>query len=303
MGPTRIALVTDSTWSLPQPLADTLGIRVLPLHVSAGRISLDDRPEDMARIVELLRTTALTTSQPTPGEIRASLQGCADEGAEAILCVHLSGRLSGTVGAVRTVADEVAAERGLPIEVVDARTVAGALGYAVAVAGATIAGGAGLDAATARARECAATARVFLTVADLRHLQRGGRLRGPQLALGTALGIKPVLGMREGEIRLLESVRGTARAHQRLAELAVRAAGGPATGPREPRVAVSVAVHHADAREAAGRVAERITAATAAAGLEVDRVDVTPMSGVLAVHAGPEALAVAVARTRGALHS
>lgn len=303
MGPTRIALVTDSTWSLTPALAQSLGVRVLALHLSAGRIALADRPEDMDRVIELVRTASVTTSQPTPAEVRDLLWACADEGAEAILCLHLSGRLSGTVGSVRATAEEVAAERGLWIEVVDTRTVGGALGYAVAVAGTSLLDGLGIEVAAARARECAATSRVFLSVADLRHLQRGGRLRGPQLAIGTALGIKPVLALRDGEIRILESVRGTARAHQRLVDLAVRAAGGPTDGPREPREAVSFAVHHVAAEQAAEQAAERIVAATTRAGIQIDRVDVTPMAGVLAVHVGPAALAVAVARTRGFVHT
>lgn len=301
MGLTRIALVTDSTWSLPPELAEEMGIRVLPLHVNAGRTALVDRAEDMDRILRLLRTTALTTSQPTPGEVRDLLHSLADGGAEGIVCVHLSDRLSGTVASVRGVAEEVAADRHLPIEVVDTRTVAGALGYAVAVAGASLAAGDPMATAVARARECATSSRVFLSVADLGHLQRGGRLRGPQLVLGTALGIKPVLTVRDGEIRLLESVRGTARAHQRLVALALRAAWSGSA--RDPRRRISVAVHHVDARQAAERVAARVAEEAVTAGVEIDRLDVTPMAGVLAVHAGPEALAVAMARTGGLIHS
>lgn len=292
--------MTDSTWSLSPTLADTFGIAVLPLHISAGSAAFLDRPEERDRIIDLLRSRSLTTSQPTPGEVRELLWAVAAR-ADAIVCIHLSARLSGTVGLVRTVGAEVAAERDIQIEVVDSGTVGGALGYSVAVAAATIAGGSSLDAAAAEARDCAATSGVFLVVNDLRHLQRGGRLRAPQLAIGSALGIKPILGVQEGEIRLLESVRGTARAYGRVVDLALRAAHG-AAGDRA-RLPVSFAVHHVDNAETAERLADQLAAAAAAADLTLDRLDVTPMAGVLAVHAGPGAVAVAIAHTRGLLHS
>jgi DegV family protein with EDD domain len=301
MGPTRIALVTDSTWSLPPALAESLGVRVLPLHVLAGTTSIPDVPAEAERITGIIRATAASTSQPTPGAIRDLLGVLADEGSAGIVCIHLSAQLSGTCGSVRAVAGEVSAERGIPVEVIDSRTVAGALGYAVAVAGANLAAGASMADAMTAARECAATSRVFLSVADLRHLQRGGRLRVPQLAIGTALGIKPILEVRHGEIRLRESVRGSARARQRLVDLALRSAGAPKDGVSRPRV--SFAVHHADCPDAAATVAEMLAAAAAEADIGVDRLDVTPMAGVLAVHAGPGALAVATARTCGLVHS
>lgn len=303
MGPTRIALVTDSTWSLPPGLAESLGVRVLPLHVVAGATSVADVPGQAERITGLIRATTASTSQPTPGEVRDLLLSLADEGVAGIVCIHLSGQLSGTYGSVRAVAGDVSAERGIPVEVVDSRTVAGALGYAVAVAGASLAAGASMAGAVAGARECAATSRVHMSVADLRHLQRGGRLRVPQLAIGTALGIRPILEVRHGEIRVRESVRGSARARQRLVDLALRAAGAPKDGPREPRSRVSFAVHHVDSPGAAQAVADLLGRAAAEADLGVDRLDVTPMAGVLAVHAGPGALAVATARTRGLIHS
>ena len=66
---------------------------------------------------------------------------------------------------------------------------------------------------------------------------------------------------------------------------------------------MSFAVHHVDNAETAERLADQLAAAAAAADLTLDRLDVTPMAGVLAVHAGPGAVAVAIAHTRGLLHS
>ncbi len=300
MGGQRVALVTDSTWNLPAEFARQLEVAVIPLHVSFGSRTWCDCEEDMAAIMDSLRRLPATTSQPTPGEIAGVLTDQIAAGASRVLCIHLSGGLSGTCAAVATVAARITADTGVRIDVVDSRTVGGALGYAVAVAAAAIPEGA--DVAMARARECAATARVFLTVTDLRHLQRGGRLKAPQAAVGTALGIKPLLHVQNGEIRLLESVRGTKRAQDQLVHRALIAAGAPTRGPREPRSPVSFAVHHVGEPDVADAIAARLRAGADDAGLAVDRLDVTPMAGVLAAHAGPGALGVAVARTGGRIH-
>jgi len=303
MGPKRIALITDSTWCLPSAFAAELDIRVIPLHLRAGGHEFTDNEAEVERITEVLRTAPATTSQPTHAEIGAVLEECIDAGAERIVCVHLSSQLSGTCAAIEAVAGPISEARGVPIDVIDSRTVGGALGYAVAVAAASLAQGADAVAAVARARECAATSRVFLSVTDLKHLQRGGRLKAPQAAIGAALGIKPILHITNGEIRLLESVRGTRRAHQQLMKRSLAAAGAPSAGPREPRTRVSFAVHHVGAGDAADALGEQLRAAATDAGLVVDRIDVTPMSAVLAAHTGPGAMAVAVARTRGIIHN
>ncbi len=302
MGAKRTALVTDSTWSLPTALARQLRLAVVPLHVSFGSRTLCDCESEVPHITEALRTRAATTSQPTPGEIAAVLEEVAT-GADRVVAIHLSGALSGTCAAVGNAAAALTASTGVRIDVVDSRTVGGALGYAVAVAAYALATGVDADGAIARARECAATSRVFLTVSDLRHLQRGGRVRAPQAAVGTALGIKPILHLQSGEIRVLESVRGTRKAHQQLVSRALVAAGAPTRGPREPRSPVSFAVHHVGEAEEAESLAARLREAAAEADLAIDRLDVTPMSGVLAAHAGPGALAIAVARTRGLIHT
>lgn len=300
MGP-KAAVITDSTWSLPGELRDLLRIEVLPLHVSAGGRSVLDLPENAAQILGLLSgPKPASTSQPNPAEVETVLRAVVDRGANAILCIHLSAALSGTWATVAAAARRVEADSGVPLTVLDSGTVGGGLGYAVAVAAAALAGGATLEQATEQARECAATATVQLSVADLGHLQRGGRLRMGQAALGAALGISPVLEVVEGELRVLESVRGARRAHQALLRKALAAAGAP---PRAGAGPVSFAVHHARAPERAARMAADLRAGAAVAGIAVDRLDITAMSGVLAVHAGPGALAVVTAHTRGLLHS
>jgi DegV family protein with EDD domain len=274
-----VRVVTDSTACLPDDAARAAGVVVVPLRVLAGeevrREGIDVGPDEVARMISA--GERLTTSQPPPVDLLDAYRAAAAAGARAVVSVHLSGELSGTVGAA-----EHAGQRAmLPVRVVDTRTVAMALGFAAIQAARCAA--AGYDAAhvAGRALQVARSSETVFLVDSLDHLRRGGRLSAPAAALGTALGVRPILGVRDGAIELLQRVRTRAAATERLVERAVR----HAQGLERP----GVAVHHLGAPDRAEAVAT-----TLGMRLGVDVV-VTPVSAVLGAHAGPGALAVSVA--------
>ncbi|WP_007025927.1 DegV family protein, partial [Saccharomonospora iraqiensis] len=124
-----VAVVTDSTAHLPEGFAARHGIRVVPLHVLIDGVSaldgIDVGPRALAGALREHRV--VTTSRPTPAEFAAVYRAALAEGADAIVSVHLSGRLSGTGEAAELAAREVAPDR---IRVVDSRTTAMGLGFA-----------------------------------------------------------------------------------------------------------------------------------------------------------------------------
>jgi DegV family protein with EDD domain len=150
----------------------------------------------------------------------------------------------------------------------------------LAAADAADAGAAGAE-VEAAAEDVAARCRVFFSVDTLDRLRRGGRIGAAAALVGTALAVKPLLHVAQGRIVPLEKVRTTARAAQRLVELAVRAAG---EGP------VDVAVHHlaaaARAEEVAARLRERLPG--------VARLLVSEVGAVIGAHVGPGLLGVVV---------
>jgi DegV family protein with EDD domain len=275
-----VAVVTDSTAYLPTGVAEDRGIRVVALEVRLGdRVGREGIDIDAAELSAALadRHLDVQTSRPTPAEFVACFRAALDGGADEVVSVHLSRELSGTWDSARLAAEEVGAGR---VHVVDSRSTAMGLGFAVlAAADAALAGAAGSDVAAA-AEAVAARCRLFFSVETLDRLRRGGRIGAAAAFVGTALAVKPLLHVAQGRIVPLEKVRTTARAAQRLVELAVRAAGD---GP------VDLAVHHLAAATRAEEVAARLRER-----LQVARLLVSEVGAVIGAHVGPGLLGVVV---------
>lgn len=275
----RIAVVTDSTADIPPEVAEQLGLRVVPMTVTVGGRAYLSRYEisDEEFYALLRRGGELpTTAQPAPAWFEEAYADAADEGAGGVVSIHLSGELSGTCAVARTVAGRAP----LPVRVVDSRQVSGGLLLVVLAALRAAEQGGDLDAVAAAAETAARHVRMFFAVDTLEFLRRGGRLSGTQAAVGSVLRVKPVLTVRDGRVELLERVRTWTRAVQRLVELAVaHADGGPA----------AVAVSHGLAPERAEAVADAL-----AGHLELTDRWVVTIGPVVATHAGPGAVGVAV---------
>ena len=276
----RVAVVTDSTSYLPAGMARTHGITVVPLHVVLGNRSgseLDVTPAEVAAALHE-RRVQVTTSRPSPAELVSAYRDC---GADQVVSVHLSAQLSGTVDSARVAAREVATE-GIEVEVVDSRSIAMGLGFAVLAAARKAASGGGLETVAAAAGLVDRTTTLFY-VDTLEHLRRGGRMTAASALLGTALAVKPLLVVRDGTIGLKEKVRTFSRALARMQVLAAEAAGD---GP------VDVAVHHLEAPERARSLADAVRASIP--GLR--SLHTSEVGAVVGAHVGTGLLGVVVCR-------
>lgn len=274
------AVVTDSTAYLPEGFADRHAVHVVPLFVhiddSEGRDGIDIGPAELAAALKEHRV--VTTSRPSPAEFAAEYRRLLDEGADGVLSIHLSSELSGTWESARLAAEEVDPDR---IRVVDSRTTAMGLGFAALRAAAVAADGGNGAEVEAAAVDAAARTKSFMFVETLDYLRRGGRIGAAAALLGTALAVKPILHVHDGQIVPLEKVRTTSRALARLVDLAAEAAGD------RP---VRLAVHHLAvpdrAAELATRLDERIVQSSGCV--------VSELGAVIGAHTGPGVLGVVI---------
>jgi DegV family protein with EDD domain len=202
-------------------------------------------------------------------------------GAEEVVSVHLSGQVSSTWESA-----VLAARRSpVPVHVVDSGLVGPGTGYAALTAAEVVAADGTAEEAAEAARARAAAATALFSVDTLDHLRRGGRVGAAAALLGTALAVKPILEVRDGRVVPREKVRTSARAHAKLEELAVEAAGD------RP---VDVAVCHLANPEPAGALAASL-AERLRDNLEGRAVDVSEIGAVLGAHVGPGLVGVTVA--------
>jgi DegV family protein with EDD domain len=274
----RVHVVTDSTAGLSAFEVLRHPLTVVPLQVVIGGTSYDDGATSSNVVAEALRTfTPVSTSRPAPQSFADTYARCAAEGAEAVVSIHLSGDMSGTVEAAMIGAKE----SPIPVQVIDSRSLGMGLGFPVLAAARAAAAGddqVGVEAA-ARARMAAVSS--FFYVDTLEYLRRGGRIGAARALLGTALAVKPLLTVSDGRIVPLEKVRTSSRAIARLADIAVQRAGDGQ---------VELAVQHLANPDKAQTLADGL-----AECLHCDEVVLREVGAVIGAHVGPGMLAVVVA--------
>ena len=215
----KVALVCDSSVCLPKDVIDEYAIHVVPLELSiGGRTYLDGVDISPQEFYSLLAQCEKlpTTSAPSPASfISAFTKATAD--AESVLCLTVLSAVSTTYN-VAVAAAKMTLE-ALPeanIEVIDTRTAAGGLGLVVLAAARAAARNANLAQVKAEALRVMRGVNLIAFLDTLQYLSKGGRI--PRIAAwaGSALKLKPMMELNQGEIRPLGRPRTRQRAIERL---------------------------------------------------------------------------------------
>jgi DegV family protein with EDD domain len=216
----RVAIVTDSASDMDPARAAALGITVVPLVVNFGpetfKAGIDITTEQFWARMTAPDAPFPTTAASSPGDFQAAYGRLFDEGADAIVSIHVASTLSGTIKSA-----EVA--RGLlpdkEIHVVDSMSASMGEGILAEL---------GIEMATlgVSAEEIARvlTKRrddigVYLALDTLEYLKRGGRISGAQAAIGTLLSVKPIIKIADGHVETVDRVRTKGKARERVIEL------------------------------------------------------------------------------------
>ncbi len=274
MNARRVALVVDSGAALEQRVA--AGLAVVPMHVVIGDTPLGDSAD--GEVYERLRRgERATTSTPSPGDYLAAYQSL-DGGFDSIVCLTIPAHWSGTLASARLAANMFSADHpSTTVDVIETPLAAVAYGLVARVADALAVAGADRREVLSRVRRACAEARMYGALETLEHVARSGRVPALVAGVSNALHVRPVFEMHgggTGRVALARTEAGVLRALERVARERL--------DPIRPQWLM---VFHADAREAAGRLRERLLAACTVA-----REETVALSAVIGVHAGPGAL-------------
>lgn len=275
----RVAVATDSSSCLPADLALEWRVAVAPLQVIIDDETFTEGADvtPLQVVDSLVNGRKVGTSQPGPQALLDVAEWAKADGAEALVFVSLSGKISGTGQAMESVADRAP----LPVTVVDSHTVGLAAGLAALSARAVAAADRPYDEVVAEAERAARSSMCLFTPDSLEYLRRGGRVGPAVAAVGRALGVKPELGLVAGDVVSIARHRSSAKARSAMLN---RVASHAAT-MRHPVIGIMTMPgdDHLVA-EARRTLSTRGQWPVLHAGL----------SAALAAHAGPGTLAVAV---------
>ncbi len=94
----KVAVLTDSTASIPEEMLSELNIRTVAYYIHRGQEVLRDlvtvkREEFLAWL--MTARTLPTTASPGPGDYFEAYQGLAEEGYDEIISIHMTSKGSG----------------------------------------------------------------------------------------------------------------------------------------------------------------------------------------------------------------
>lgn len=216
----RVAIFTDSASDLDPAEAAASGIGIVPLIVTFGSESFKagvelSSPEFWKRMTAP-DAPFPTTAASSPGDFKDAYEAAFAAGAEAIVSVHVSALLSGTLKSAQ-VARDMLPDR--EIHLVDSQGASMAQGILCRM-------GIEMAAADRPAAEIAETLEaraqdliIYLTLDTLEYLKKGGRISGTQAAIGSLLSVKPIIRVKDGLVETVDKVRTRGKARDRMIEL------------------------------------------------------------------------------------
>jgi DegV family protein with EDD domain len=271
-----VSVVTDSSCDLPAELAAQHDITVVPLTVRFGEEELVDgqdltTDEFWARCAQ--SSELPETAAPSPGAFQEAFLAAGAGGADAVVCINISSRLSATIQAAQAAARSV--EQSVRVHVLDSRSVSLGLGMLALEAAQRASEGASAEDVVAFVEDAARRTRVVATLDTLENLKKGGRIGGAQALLGSLLSIKPVIEVQDGAVESGPRQRTRSRALRYLADKV-------ASEPGIERLAV---VHGAapDLNQLLDMLASTVPR---------DNILVGDIGPVIGTHAGPRTIGV-----------
>lgn len=281
----RYQIITDSSCDLPQELADSLDLQVLPLQVlMEGKTYanyLDGREIGFTEFYDRIRAGVVaTTSAVNPEAFLAAMEQPLQAGLD-VLYIGFSSGLSTTYQSSVIAAEELRGkypER--KIITIDSLCASLGQGLYVYLAAKKQQAGASLDEVAAYLDEIKLHLCHWFTVNDLMYLKRGGRIPASTALLGTMLQIKPVMHMdNNGKLVAVSKARGRKASLDALAQKLHDTSVDPH--------GQTVFICHGDCRDEAEYVAQQIQKATG-----VKEIIINYVGPVIGAHTGPGVISV-----------
>lgn len=200
-----VKIVTDSSNTMEQDLAQELGITIVPLTSMVDGVVYSDLDLKEGQFLELMRTskTLPKTSQPPVGLFAEVFSDLASDGSQ-IIAIHLSHALSGTVEAAR----QGATLSGADVTVVDSGYTDQATKFQVVEAARLAKAGASKEEILVAIEKVKEKTELYIGVSTLENLVKGGRIGRVTGLLSSLLNIRVIMTMKDHQLEPVAKGRG-----------------------------------------------------------------------------------------------
>lgn len=207
----KIKIVTDSTADLPYDIVKKYDIEVLPLLVNIkGETYKDGIDINLLELLDKMENSDEfpTTSQVNPQRFYDCYKKYINEGYK-ILSIQLSSKMSGAYQSACIAKNMLETE---DIFIIDSQNVTSGLGLMVLKACVLKEEGKNINEIYNAVLEVKPHIKSALVFESLENLVKGGRLSKTAGVVGNILGIKLIMTIEDGEVKLKDKVRGSKKA-------------------------------------------------------------------------------------------
>lgn len=211
----KIKIITDSTLDLPSNLIKEKNIEVLPLLINFGEESYLDGVEiNTKEMLDKIENEDIlpTTAQVTPNRFEEVFKKYLDEGYKIVTLV-LSSDMSGTYQSACIAKNMLDTD---DIVVIDSRNVTSGLGVLALKACEFRDNGDNIFEIEEKIKNIIPKVKSSLSFESLENLVRGGRLSRTVGAIGSVLGLRLILEVKDGQMALKDKVRGSKKALKKV---------------------------------------------------------------------------------------
>lgn len=219
----RIKIIADSASDIPQYLIDKYNIGYLPIcvvmddKVYHDRYDLDGREyiKSLSEMAEIPKTS-MVPIELMEKEFRSNL-----EDYDYQILVTMPAKASGGNNAAHLLKEQIEDELGHEsnIIILDSEKYSMLYGKDVVKMAELAHNGASLEEILEAFEHGKKTGKAFFIVDDLKHLQKGGRIKATTAVVGGLLGIKPILTINDGLVENIGKERGMQKSLNKIVSM------------------------------------------------------------------------------------
>lgn len=211
----KIKILTDSCLDLPEELIQKNNIDILSALINFGDKSYVDREEiNLKEMLDKIEKEGIlpTTAQITPNRFEEYFRKALDEGYK-VVAVLMSSNMSGTYNSANIAKEMIGSD---DITIIDTQVITSAQGFFVLKACELRDKGLSPEEIKAEIEKMIPRMNASLCFESLENLVRGGRISKTAGVIGTALGLKVIIGFEDGMMVAKDKVRGSKKVIKKI---------------------------------------------------------------------------------------